>query len=659
MSDNINFDYKNLSPFKWFVLENFPFIEADFDALTEWQLFCKIGKEINKIIDSQNIVGEQAEILTNAFNNLKNYIDNYFNNLDVQEEINNKLNEMAEDGTLTQLIKNYIDPLYQNYENEINNIINTQNNKINSLSNGTPIVVSNTSDMVDTTKIYILVSSGDWYYYNGTQWTIGGQYQGIGINDKSISFVNLDDLLQKNFNIQYGEPLTSPSYAGFCKILNGAFSIDNDPNFQYEIYDLSLGDTLQFNVYNYYNMCGLLIIDSSNNIIYNSNPNATGRDNINVVMKIKQNGLKAYISHRIEYDIPTNNRNIRKIARKIINVSNNLKINTDITLLETYEGYDLRTNTYLVVYTNPDSNVYIYSMEKGKTYKIKAYNQYAVTGYTITGLNNNLIATSYDGSPSSPTLKEIVYTATEDGFIYVADYAGTPSVEIIYNAINMNSDLYNKNPLNNKKVYFFGDSITAGNGSWADVNTIRNENNMSGNNFAVGGMTYTVKDTSNSSNNILLRIKEKIELDNNVDYIILQGGVNDAFQSLSKGTPLANDDFTTQCDTSTFSGAFEDAIRYVLTEVPECKVGFIINAKIPRLPILNQYMEIAKSICEKYSVPTLDFYNESGLCAGISSINNTYFLHTIDPSIGDGTHPTATGYAKYLNNKVESFMKSL
>lgn len=108
MSDNINFDYKNLSPFKWFVLENFPFIEADFDALTEWQLFCKLGKEINKIIDSQNIVGEQAETLTNAFNILKNYVDNYFNNLDVQDEINNKLNEMATDGTLENIINQEI-----------------------------------------------------------------------------------------------------------------------------------------------------------------------------------------------------------------------------------------------------------------------------------------------------------------------------------------------------------------------------------------------------------------------------------------------------------------------------------------------------------------------------------------------------------------------
>ena len=102
------FEYKNLTPFKWFVIENFPFIEADFDALTEWQLFCKLGKEINKIIDSQNIVGEQAENLTNAFNNLKNYVDNYFDNLDVQDEINNKLNEMAEDGTLSEIISIYL-----------------------------------------------------------------------------------------------------------------------------------------------------------------------------------------------------------------------------------------------------------------------------------------------------------------------------------------------------------------------------------------------------------------------------------------------------------------------------------------------------------------------------------------------------------------------
>lgn len=108
MSDNINYNFKDLTPFKWFVLENFPFIEQDFDALTNWQLFCKLGKEMNKIINSQNSVGEQTEKLTNAFIVLKDYVDNYFANLDVQEEINNKLDDMVEQGTLQEIIADYL-----------------------------------------------------------------------------------------------------------------------------------------------------------------------------------------------------------------------------------------------------------------------------------------------------------------------------------------------------------------------------------------------------------------------------------------------------------------------------------------------------------------------------------------------------------------------
>ena len=122
------FEYKNLTPFKWFVLENFPFIEADFDALTEWQLFCKLGKEINKIIDSQNVVGTEMEKFSQAFVELQNYVNNYFENLDVQDEINNKLNEMAQDGTLAKIIN---EEIFTELNNKINtNIENTDNNTL-------------------------------------------------------------------------------------------------------------------------------------------------------------------------------------------------------------------------------------------------------------------------------------------------------------------------------------------------------------------------------------------------------------------------------------------------------------------------------------------------------------------------------------------------
>lgn len=99
---------QKIPPFKWFILENFPYIEEDFDALTNWQLFCKLGKEMNKIIEKTNLTGEQVEQLTTAFNELKSYIDDYFENLDVQDEIDNKLDEMAEQGVLTDIIAQYL-----------------------------------------------------------------------------------------------------------------------------------------------------------------------------------------------------------------------------------------------------------------------------------------------------------------------------------------------------------------------------------------------------------------------------------------------------------------------------------------------------------------------------------------------------------------------
>ena len=77
MSENINFNYNNLTPFKWYIIENFPFLEDSIDGPTNYTLLCKLGDEINKNRDAINSIGMNAEELTNAFNSLKNYVDNY------------------------------------------------------------------------------------------------------------------------------------------------------------------------------------------------------------------------------------------------------------------------------------------------------------------------------------------------------------------------------------------------------------------------------------------------------------------------------------------------------------------------------------------------------------------------------------------------------
>lgn len=95
--NKLNYDYTILTPFKLCVLENFPFIEADFDALTNYEIMCKMVEYMNSISKNQNLV--QANMIE---------LNNWFNNLDVQDEINNKLDQMAESGELQTIIASYI-----------------------------------------------------------------------------------------------------------------------------------------------------------------------------------------------------------------------------------------------------------------------------------------------------------------------------------------------------------------------------------------------------------------------------------------------------------------------------------------------------------------------------------------------------------------------
>lgn len=88
---------KKLTPFKWCMLQSFPFIEATFDAIDNYGLLCKIIEYVNKNIDKTNELGIKVEEL-----------NNWFNNLDVQDEIDNKLDRMVESGELQQIIETYL-----------------------------------------------------------------------------------------------------------------------------------------------------------------------------------------------------------------------------------------------------------------------------------------------------------------------------------------------------------------------------------------------------------------------------------------------------------------------------------------------------------------------------------------------------------------------
>lgn len=62
-----------------------------------------------KVIPAIDNNAEAVTELQNLFLELKNYVDNYFENLDVQQEINNKLDDMAESGELAEIIAQYVE----------------------------------------------------------------------------------------------------------------------------------------------------------------------------------------------------------------------------------------------------------------------------------------------------------------------------------------------------------------------------------------------------------------------------------------------------------------------------------------------------------------------------------------------------------------------
>lgn len=187
MSDNTTpsqESYKPLKPFQLFIKSNFPFIEATFEALDNYGLYCKIVEYLNDVISNENS-------LEDNMTNLYNYVINYFDNLDLTNEVTNIIQEMVSDGTITDIISNYIDP----YITEYNGRITTIENQVNSYNQGVNGVYASVDDLEtadpDHSKIYVVSATGHWYYYANDEWNDGGVFQSSTVlTDKTLSLID-------------------------------------------------------------------------------------------------------------------------------------------------------------------------------------------------------------------------------------------------------------------------------------------------------------------------------------------------------------------------------------------------------------------------------------------------------------------------------------
>lgn len=105
----------NVPPFVRFVASAVPMV---FDnSLSYYEALCALWKYLQDMADVVNNNATLEEEFIDKVNELETYVNTYFDNLDVQQEINNKLDQMAQDGSFQPLL----DITFRNYYNEMKN----------------------------------------------------------------------------------------------------------------------------------------------------------------------------------------------------------------------------------------------------------------------------------------------------------------------------------------------------------------------------------------------------------------------------------------------------------------------------------------------------------------------------------------------------------
>ena len=106
-----NFDptmgnFKNMSPFKMWCQKVLPLTYDD--SLSYYEVLCKLKNFLNEVIENMDVLHDDVDALHLAYQQLEGYVNSYFDNLNVQTEINNKLDAMALDGSLSALISPFV-----------------------------------------------------------------------------------------------------------------------------------------------------------------------------------------------------------------------------------------------------------------------------------------------------------------------------------------------------------------------------------------------------------------------------------------------------------------------------------------------------------------------------------------------------------------------
>lgn len=211
-----------------------------------------------------------------------------------------------------------------------------------------------------------------------------------------------------------------------------------------------------------------------------------------------------------------------------------------------------------------------------------------------------------------------------------------------------------QSPLWRKSALFIGDSICYGFSDTAVNGKLLSYGGRVAYNYDMDWVNAGVSGATLSTATEKLIVNQLPE-DKNFDYVLIEGGINDALNKVAIGNVTGG--LNEGLDTSTYAGALEFMFRTVTNTYPDAKIGFMITYQVPRNKSQEAYItyqDITKEICDKWDIEYLDMFSSE-------EINGADVLDTSNtksPYLPDGIHPSASGYVR-LCPYIASFMETL
>ena len=398
MNEDINVNVKTLRPLTKLIYTIGELPSSYLMSMTyEEQLVWFCNYLATQVIPTVNNNGEAVSELQNLYIELQNYVNEYFNNLDLQEEVSIKVDELVENGTITSLIEQYMTPYITEQDDKIEAI----ETKVNSIGSGSPIPVSSTDDMTDTTRTYVNTTDGKWYYYDGDSWEIGGTYQATQVGENAVSLPKLTNDLKDILNIgDYFQTKGWVIYGSFgsYNVTNNKIVLTSSSNHT-RIRGINIpiknGDVIKFNNVNSAYKCALTFTDSDENVLLHKslgdyNPstynnflvNIPGVKYFNFIAAYDDNttipeddtkqyifGLISIVSHNSETIIPNNSIDFMKLK-------NCVKSNNIVAMDYVPFNYGATNKVLLNVVSGNLPQSLIAEIDKNTTYYIKTYDNH-------------------------------------------------------------------------------------------------------------------------------------------------------------------------------------------------------------------------------------------------------------------------------------------